>query len=71
LKPGVETNYYYLLSENSVDSVINERLNAKERRLREIIESMPIPLFDNADLETGDDDIKALIAEYVNRTKKV
>ncbi|MDD3746439.1 MAG: DEAD/DEAH box helicase [Anaerostipes sp.] len=71
LKPGVETNYYYLLSEDSVDSVINERLNAKERRLREIIESMPIPLFDNADLETGDDDIKALIAEYVNRTKKM
>lgn len=71
LKPGVETNYYYLLSEDSVDSVINERLNIKERRLREIIESMPIPLFDNADLETGDDDIKALIAEYVNRTKKM
>lgn len=71
LKPGVETNYYYLLSEDSVDSVINDRLNAKERRLREIIESMPIPLFDNADLETGDDDIKALIAEYVNRTKKM
>lgn len=71
LKPGVETNYYYLLSEGSVDSVINDRLNTKERRLREIIESMPIPLFENADLETGDEDIKALIAEYVNRTKKM
>lgn len=69
LKPGIETNYYYLLSEDSIDSVIHERLIAKETRLREIIESMPIPLFDNADLETGDDDIKALIAEYVNRTK--
>ncbi len=71
LKPRVVTNYYYLLSEDSVDSVINERLNAKERRLREIIESMPIPLFDNADLATGDDDIKALIVDYVNRTKKM
>lgn len=69
LKPGIETNYYYLLSEDSVDSVINDRLIAKETRLREIIESMPIPLFSNVELETGDDDIKALITEYVNRTK--
>ena len=67
LKPGIETNYYYLLSEDSIDSVINDRLRAKEERLREIIESMPIPLFSN--VETGDDDIKALIAEYVSRTK--
>lgn len=69
LKPGIETNYYYLLSEDSIDSVINDRLRAKEERLREIIESMPIPLFSNMELETGDDDIKALIAEYVSRTK--
>ena len=69
LKPGIETNYYYLLSEDSIDSVINDRLRAKEERLREIIESMPIPLFSNVELETGDDDIKALIAEYVSRTK--
>lgn len=69
LKPGIETNYYYLLSEDSIDSVINDRLITKETRLREIIESMPIPLFSNVELETGDDDIKALIAEYVNRTK--
>ena len=69
LKPGIETNYYYLLSEDSIDSVINDRVRAKEERLREIIESMPIPLFSNVELETGDDDIKALIAEYVSRTK--
>ena len=71
LKPGTVTNYYYLLSEDSVDGVIHNRLIEKETRLRDIIESMPIPLFDNAGLETGDDDIKALIAEYVNRTKKM
>lgn len=69
LKPGTETNYYYLLSEDSIDSVINDRLIDKEVRLREIIESMPIPLFSNVELETGDDDIKALIKEYVSRTK--
>lgn len=71
LKRGTETNYYYLLSENSVDDVIHNRLIAKETRLREIIESMPIPLFENTELEIGDDDIKALITEYVNRTKKM
>lgn len=71
LKEGTETNYYYLLSEDSVDDVIHNRLIAKETRLREIIESMPIPLFENAELETGDEDIKALITEYVNRTKKM
>lgn len=71
LKPGTQTNYYYLISENSIDEVIHDRLIAKETRLREIIESMPIPLFANAGLETGDEDITALIAEYVNRTKKM
>lgn len=71
LKPGTITNYYYLLSEDSVDEVIHNRLIEKETRLRDIIESMPIPLFENVGLETGDDDIKAMIAEYVNRTKKM
>ena len=71
LKPGTETHYYYLLSEDSVDSVVHSRLIEKETRLNEIIESMPIPLFENAGLETGDEDIKALIAEYVYRTKKM
>lgn len=71
LKPGTETNYYYLLSEESIDEVIHNRLIEKETRLRDIIESMPIPLFGNVGLETGDDDIKALIAEYVNKTKKM
>ena len=71
LKPNTITNYYYLLSENSIDRVIHDRLLEKEARLRDIIESMPIPLFDNIGLDTGDDDIKVLIADYVNRTKKM
>lgn len=36
----------------------------------EIMESMPIPLFDNASDDLGDEDIKALIKDYVRRTKK-
>lgn len=71
LDADILTHYYYLLAEDSVDTVIHERLVEKETRLRNIIESMPIPLFENVGLGTGDDDIKALIAEYVNRTKKI
>jgi SNF2 family DNA or RNA helicase len=71
LLKGTVTNYYYLVSEDSVDEVIHQRLVEKETRLKDIIESMPIPLFENAGLATGDDDIKALIADYVNRTKKM
>lgn len=69
LKPGTVTNYYYLLSEDSVDSVIHDRLIVKETRLNEIIESMPIPLFSNIEMGTGDDDIRAMIEAYASRTK--
>ena len=36
----------------------------------EIMERMPIPLFDNLTAGLGDDDIKALIRDYVRKTKK-
>lgn len=71
LPDNVVTNYYYLVSENSVDEVIDERLKRKEERLLEIIESMPIPLFDNAMEDGGDEDIKAVIRDYARRTKKM
>jgi hypothetical protein len=35
----------------------------------EIIESMPIPLFDNSLEEGGDDDIKAVLRDYARRVK--
>ncbi|WP_411677114.1 DEAD/DEAH box helicase [Caproicibacter sp.] len=71
LKPGTQTNYYFVISRNSVDETIDERLNEKERRMTEIMESMPIPLFDNVTDDVGDEDIKALIRDYVRRTKKI
>lgn len=70
LKPGTVTNYYFILSKDSVDETINTRLLEKEQRMTEIMESMPIPLFNNISEELGDDDIKALIKDYVRRTKK-
>lgn len=70
LKEGTETNYYYILSKDSIDETIDVRLSEKERRMTEIMESMPIPLFDNVSDDLGDEDVKALISDYVRRTKK-
>lgn len=39
-------------------------------RMTEIMESMPIPLFNNISEDLGDEDIKALIRDYVRRTKE-
>lgn len=70
LTPGTVTNYYYVLSRDTVDETIDTRLAEKERRMTEIMESMPIPLFNNISEDLGDEDIKALIRDYVRRTKK-
>lgn len=70
LKPDTITNYYYILSRDTVDETIDARLAEKEHRMTEIMESMPIPLFNNISEDFGDEDIKALIRDYVRRTKK-
>ena len=46
------------------------RLSEKEQRMNDIMESMPIPLFDNVSADLGNEDIKALIQDYVRRTKR-
>lgn len=69
LKPDDVTNYYFILSEKSVDEVIHDRLNDKERRLLEILEKEEIPLFANAsDDFVEESDIRALIDEYIRKT---
>mgnify|MGYP003003521729 FL=1 len=70
LKAGTITNYYYVLSRDTIDETIDTRLTEKEQRMTEIMESMPIPLFNNIYDDLGDEDIKALIKDYVRRTKK-
>ena len=70
LEPNTVTNYYYVLSRDTIDETIDTRLTEKERRMTEIMESMPIPLFYNVSEDLGDEDIKALIKDYVRRTKK-
>ncbi len=71
LKEGIETHYYYLVSADSIDGTIHQRLYDKEQRLLEIIESMPIPLFDNYLDSDGDEDIKAVLRDYAKRAKTV
>ena len=71
LTEGTVTTYYYLISESSIDETINTRLNFKETRLNQIMESMPIPLFDNVLEDGGIDDIKAIINDYAQRAKKL
>ncbi len=69
LEPGTETNYYYLLSENSIDSVIHDALDAKEQRMLKLIESEEIPLINmNMDYEKDEGGVvKSIIKEYVAR----
>lgn len=69
LAKDVITNYYYLVSENSIDLTINHRLHDKETRMIEIMESSPIPLFFNVG-DDGDEDIKAIIKDYVKRKNR-
>ena len=69
LPAGTVTNYYYLISEDSIDETIDERLAIKENRLIEIMESMPIPLFSNVIGDGGDEDVKAVLRDYARRIK--
>lgn len=69
LSADVVTNYYYLLSQDTVDTTINDRLHDKEARMIAIIESAPIPLFANLG-DDGDEDIKAIIKDYVKRKNR-
>ncbi|WP_102262596.1 DEAD/DEAH box helicase [Mesobacillus jeotgali] len=71
LKKDDIINYYYLVSENSIDETIQERLEVKENRMRELIENSDIPLFSLLDNEYEEDDIKVLIKNYVRRIKKI
>jgi hypothetical protein len=72
LKPNTQTNYYYFLSENSIDQTIHTRLNEKETRMLELIESQEIPLISenmNYDIDFKND-IKAIIRDYVRQITK-
>lgn len=70
LKPEDKINYYYFISEKSIDETIHERLTEKEARMMAILEGQEIPLINlNMDYEDNqENDIKTLIKNYVTRT---
>lgn len=66
LADGQETNYYYILSENSIDGVIHDKLGEKVKRMERIIDE-EIPLFARLNDSDETDLIKALIDDYAKR----
>lgn len=46
LKPGAIINYYFVLSEGTIDEVIHDRVLQKERVMLDVIEGNEVPLFD-------------------------
>ncbi len=61
------TTYYYIISANSIDEVINERLIEKIERMEKIIND-DIPLFRRINEDDETDIIKDLIANYAKRS---
>lgn len=61
------TKYFYILSKESIDEVINNRLRLKIERMEEIIND-DIPLFQRIDNNDETDIINDLISNYARRT---
>ena len=67
--PTRPKRYIYLVSPNSVEEVIDQRLIAKEERLADLVDTDDIPLFDAAmSADASFADIQALISAYEKRT---
>ena len=66
---GSRKKYYYIVSEDTVEQVIDERLVIKEERMAKLIDTDDIPLFDIADSDDASlEDIQAIIRGYEQRT---
>jgi SNF2 family DNA or RNA helicase len=61
------TKYFYLLSKDSIDEVINDRLRLKIERMEQMIND-DIPLFQRIDSNDETDIINGLISNYARRT---
>lgn len=67
LEENQETNYYYLVSKDSIDSVIDKRLKIKADRMSKVIDE-DIPLFTRINDLDETDIIKALLDDYAKRS---
>jgi len=67
LEKNQVTTYYYIISNDSIDEVINEKLNVKIERMEKIIND-DIPLFYRINDDDETDIIKGLIENYAKRS---
>jgi SNF2 family DNA or RNA helicase len=67
LEEGTITNYYYLISPDSVDEVVSVSLSTKVKRMEKIINE-DIPLFQRIHDEDETDIITNLLRDYARRT---
>ena len=72
LPQSVITNYYYMVSKDTVDETIHVKLEEKVTRMAKFI-NKEIPLFvNNLDFEEDETDlVKALLKDYARRNKQV
>jgi SNF2 family DNA or RNA helicase len=70
LKEGTITHYYYLVSPDSVDEVVNARLSLKVKRMEDIINE-DIPLFQRIHDNDDTDVITSLLKDYARRTQTI
>lgn len=70
LEYSVITNYFYLMSANTIDDAINKRLQEKEELMIRVTESQDIPLFVSIEDDMDNLDIKAMMNDYANRSKE-
>lgn len=66
LSNDIQTNYFYLISKDSIDSVINDKLDEKVKRMEKIIDE-DIPLFVRINDSDETDIIKSLLDDYARR----
>ena len=66
LTKDIVTKYFYLVSEKSIDEVINKKLDEKVQRMEEIIDQ-DIPLFKRINDDDETDIITALLKEYESK----
>ena len=67
LKEDTVTEYFYLVSKNSVDEVISERLNEKEERMNDLLDSEDIPLLTEGFMQEQAKDIQCILDSYAKR----
>lgn len=71
LPMDASVNYYFLISSNSIDIEIHNRVSEKERVMLEIIENEEIPLFQAyLDEDLSQEDIASFLRGYYARAEK-